>query len=104
MKKGFEINTTDSFGRKIEPTLVVGEFAGYSAGTVLDANAVVQLIQKMIEGLTPGGGVLPNTVGTEQIINNTIKMEDLSGEVTDKLTSDYDSNEETLYMDSIIPV
>lgn len=104
MKKGFEINTTDSFGRKIEPTLVVGEFAGYSAGTVLDANAVVQLIQKMIEGLTPGGGVLPNTVGTEQIINNTIKMEDLSGEVTDKLTSDYDSDEETLYMDSIIPV
>ena len=105
MKKGFEINTTDSFGRKIEPTLVIGEFAGYSAGTVLDANAVIKLVMDLIKGLTPGGGdVLPNTVGTEQIINNSIKIEDLSGEVTDKLTSDYDSDEETLYPNGIVPV
>jgi len=38
------------------------------------------------------------------IINNSIKIEDLSGEVTDKLTSDYDSDEETLYPNGIVPV
>ena len=102
MKKGFEINTTSDIGRKIEPTLVVGSFAGYSAGTVLDANAVVQLVIKILNGAVSGGEILPDTVGSEQIIDGSIRLEDLSSEITSSLNSNYNPNNETLYTNNII--
>lgn len=61
MRKGIEITATDSMGRKVEPVLVIGDFAGYTAGTILDANAIIKLIATMING----GTTIPNAIGSE---------------------------------------
>ena len=51
-----------------------------------------------------GGGQLnPNTVGTEEIINGSIGMEDLNSEVSDKLDDVYIQNDESLYINGTKP-
>jgi hypothetical protein len=44
---------------------------------------------------TPG----PDTVGTEQIINNSVEMEDLNDRVKDKIQKTYNEEDESLSMD-----
>jgi hypothetical protein len=50
---------------------------------------------------TPGGGgeLGPDTVGTREIINNSVQMEDLNDSVKDKIQKDYYEGEESLHMD-----
>jgi hypothetical protein len=50
---------------------------------------------------TPGeGGELgPDTVGTREIINNSVQMEDLNDSVKDKIQKDYYEGDESLHMD-----
>ena len=51
-----------------------------------------------------GGGQLnPNTVGTEEIINGSIGMEDLNSKVSDKLDDVYIQNDESLYINGTKP-
>lgn len=46
-----------------------------------------------------GGGELgPNTVGTDEIIDGSIKMEDLSDAVKDEIRRTYDESEESMHM------
>ena len=47
------------------------------------------------QGSTPG----PNTVGTEQIIDNSVEMEDLNDSVKSKIQKTYDISDESLLMD-----
>lgn len=44
---------------------------------------------------TPG----PDTVGTEQIINNSVEMEDLNDKVKDKIQKTYNEEDESLSME-----
>lgn len=44
---------------------------------------------------TPG----PDTVGTEQIIDNSVELEDLNDRVKDKIQKTYDISDESLSMD-----
>lgn len=48
-----------------------------------------------------GGGSQPgpNTVGTEQIIDNSVEMEDLNDSVKEKIQKTYDISDESLSMD-----
>ena len=49
---------------------------------------------------TPG----PDTVGTEQIIDNSVEMEDLNDRVKDKIQKTYDISDESLNMDfDVVP-
>ena len=49
---------------------------------------------------TPG----PNTVGTEQIIDGAVEMQDLHGDVKDKIQKTYDISDESLNMDfDVVP-
>ena len=50
---------------------------------------------------TPGGGgeLGPDTVGTREIINNSVQMEDLNDSVRDKIQKDYYEDDESLHMD-----
>ena len=51
-----------------------------------------------------GGGQLnPNTVGTEEIINGSIRREDLNREVSDKLDDTYVEDNESLYINGTKP-
>lgn len=47
------------------------------------------------QGSTPG----PNTVGTEQIIDNSVIMDDLNDSVKVKIQKTYDISDESLSMD-----
>lgn len=62
MKKGLEITTTDSLGRRIEPSLEVGKFGGYTAGTILDANAVNTLVKAKIDDVIGGASEALDTL------------------------------------------
>ena len=57
------------------------------------------------EPITPGGGgeVVPNTVGTDEIIDGSITQADLNKEVQDKLDDTYIQNEESLYINGTKP-
>ena len=46
-----------------------------------------------------GGQPGPNTVGTEQIIDGAVEMEDLNDDVKSKIQKTYDEDDETLHMD-----
>lgn len=57
------------------------------------------------EPYTPGsGGELgPDTVGTREIINKSVLLEDLNKEVTDKLDDTYVEDNESLYINGTKP-
>ena len=50
---------------------------------------------------TPGGGgeLGPDTVGTREIIDNSVQIEDLNDSVKDKIQKDYYEGDESLHMD-----
>lgn len=50
-----------------------------------------------------GGGSQPgpNTVGTEQIIDGAVEMEDLHDDVVEKMTNTYNKGNETLTLGSL---
>ena len=50
-----------------------------------------------------GGQPGPDTVGTDQIINGAVKMEDLNQEVIDRMTEVYDESTGTLYANGSRP-
>lgn len=56
------------------------------------------------EGGGGGGELGPNTVGSQEIINNSIKLEDLNTEVTDKIDHTYVDENEALYIDGAKPI
>lgn len=96
MKRKTNISVQDNRGIRITPNMTVGEkFNGYVSGDILDANAIVDLVKKMIRD---GGGVVPDSITSEDIADGTIQIVDLAKEVTDKLDSKYDESEEKLYI------
>lgn len=52
-----------------------------------------------LDGGGGGGQPGPNTVGTEQIIDGAVEMEDLNDDVKSKIQKTYDEDDETLHMD-----
>ena len=50
---------------------------------------------------TPGGGgeLGPDTVGTREIIDNSVQIEDLNDSVKDKIQKEYYEGDESLHMD-----
>ena len=111
-------------GSKIDPTIIVGnQYKGYTSGAVLDANAIIELIEKMsvnqeavqqlqtfIDNL-PEGVTLqeflnqlsqtalgPNTVTSESIVDGAITEDDLSDDLKDTLSSTYQSEDESFHM------
>jgi len=50
-----------------------------------------------------GGQLGPDTVGSEEIINGSVKLTDLNDEVTDKLDDTYVEDKESLYINGTKP-
>ena len=51
-----------------------------------------------------GGGQLgPDTVGTDQIIDNSVMIRDLNDEVKEKIDHTYEEEDESLYIDGAKP-
>ena len=53
--------------------------------------------------LSGGGGQPgPNTVGTEQIIDDSVEVEDLTTDVKDKMTNHYDAQGEGIVLGGLV--
>lgn len=96
MKRKTNISVQDNKGIRISPNMIVGEtFNGYKSGDILDANAIIDLVKSMIDA---AGGDVSKIVTSKDILDGTIMLNDLADEVTDKLESEYDQDDEILYM------
>ena len=80
------------------------ERSGYRNGVLIYPVSVVDH-KKETEGGGGGGGSQPgpDTVGTEQIKDGAVKMEDLNQEVIDRMTEVYDESTGTLYANGSRP-
>lgn len=95
MKRKTNISVQDNNGIRRTVNMIVGDtFEGFQSGDILDANTIVALINYAIEH----GGGHSGTITSEDIVNGTILLEDLSDEVTDKMESEYEENSEVLYL------
>ena len=82
MKTKTNISTKNNRGMRITSNMIVGEVASiYNSGDILDANAIVELVKKMIHDET----ILFDSITTQDIKDNTIAIDDLSEEVMDKI-------------------
>lgn len=104
MKRKTNISVQDNRGSRVISNMHVSEeYHGYIPGDILDANMVVKLIYDALAGKTIDGDDLPvGSVTSSAIADKTIKIEDLSDEVTDKLQSTYTDDSETLYLNTKI--
>lgn len=95
MKRKTNVSVQDNMGvRKVSNMIVSSETHNFASGDILDANAVMELILSVVSQI-PGG----KEISSEDIVNGTILIEDLSEEVTNKLESVYEEGEESLYID-----
>lgn len=81
----------------------MNERTGYRNGQLIYPISVVDHKKEASGG---GGGSCqpgPNTVGTEEIIDGSVKIEDLNKEVTDKLDDTYVNDSESLYINGTKP-
>ena len=58
-----------------------------------------EFLKKEFDKVKGGGELGPNTVGTDEIIDNSVQMEDLNENVKDKIQKTYNEGDETLRMD-----
>ena len=84
----------DSVGANKLSDLEDVSLASVSNGQILKYNGSTWENEDDDSG-TPG----PNTVGTEQIIDNSVEMEDLNDSVKNKIQKTYDISDESLLMD-----
>lgn len=75
----------------------MNEQSGYRNGQLIYPISVLD--HKEQEGGGGGSHPGPNTVGTDEIIDNSIMEEDLNSSVREKIQKVYDRDDETLHMD-----
>ena len=102
MKRKTNISVQDNRGSRVISNMHVSEeIHGYIPGDILDANMVVKLIMNALSGVPiEGSDILPNSITSDMIADKSIKIEDLSDEVADKLQSTYTDESETLFLNT----
>ena len=90
MKRKTNISVQDNRASRVISNMHVSEeYHGYIPGDILDANMVVKLIYDALNGVSIEGTDLPvNTVGSEQIKDKSITLNDLSDEVVNRINSE----------------
>jgi len=79
----------------------MNERSGYRNGQLIYPISVVDHHPK--EGGGGGGELGPDTVGTDDIIDGSVRIVDLNDEVKDKLNDTYVPNDESLYINGTKP-
>ena len=78
------INKGSHIRKTVIPELVIGDISnGYEKGTILDANAVIELILQLFKD----GNVMSSVITSAQILDGSITEDDLSEELMDKINS-----------------
>ena len=96
MKRKTNVSVQDNRGvRRTVNMIVNNEYNGFRSGDILDANTIVAMIKYAIEH---SGGGHSGEITSEDIVNGTIQLEDLSDEVTNKMESEYEHESEVLYL------
>lgn len=73
----------------------MSERSGYRNGHLIYPISILDHHAKGGGGMQPG----PNTVGTEEIIDNSVEMVDLNDSVKAKIQKTYDEDDEAMHMD-----
>lgn len=96
MKRKTNVSVQDNRGsRRTVNMYVSDDFNGFRSGDMLDANTIVALVNYAVEHGSGGHG---GAVTSEDIINGAILLEDLNQEVTRKMESEYEQEDEALYL------
>lgn len=81
------VDTGTNIRKQITPNAVVTDNGSRPAGEFWDANTIMLAIAKYVEtgGFITINDIPANSVGSSQIIDGSVNIEDLSDEVKDKL-------------------
>ena len=91
MTRKTNIHTKDFDGVNINPQIEVGEFKGYSSGSLLDANAVVALIDQKIANVVGGATTAADTLKELEDKINQLAMSQITNDAN-YVQQDQDGN------------
>ena len=80
MKRKTNIYTKDNFGSNINPQIEIGQFKGYLPGEMLDANAVVTLIDQKIAQIIGGATTASDTLKEIEDKINQLAMSQINND------------------------
>ena len=80
MKRKTNIYTKDNFGSNINPQIEIGQFKGYLPGEMLDANAVVTLIDQKIAQVVGGATTAADTLKEIEDKINQLAMSQINND------------------------
>ena len=80
MKRKTNIHTKDNFGSNINPQIEIGQFKGYLPGEMLDANAVVTLIDQKIAQVVGGATTAADTLKEIEDKINQLAMSQINND------------------------
>lgn len=91
--RNFKLSSTTGIrGNRIDPNIIIGnQYKGFASGTILDANAIFDVISEI-----QSGSIGKNAVTSWNIKDGSILLRDLNNEILQYLGLEYDEETETL--------
>lgn len=80
MKRKTNIRTKDNAGININPEIEVGQYKGYTSGELLDANAIVALIDQKIANVVGGATTAADTLKELEDKINQLAMSQINND------------------------
>lgn len=98
------VSTGTHIRKTVVPKTVLSDDGQFAPGEFWDANTIMKFI---ISYIATGGysGIVPaNSVGTEQITDGAVRLEDLSDEVKDKMKVTVDEEDENVNFNPLLGI
>lgn len=80
MKRKTNIRTKDNTGVNVNPEIEVGQYKGYTSGQLLDANAIVELIDQKISNVVGGATTAADTLKEIEDKIDALKMSQVTND------------------------
>lgn len=100
------VSTGTHIRKTVVPKTVLSDDGQFAPGEFWDANTIMKFVISYIGG---GGSIITgqipaNSVGTEQIIDSSVRLEDLSDEVKDKMKVTVDEEDENVNFNQLLGI
>lgn len=98
------VSTGTHIRKTVVPKTVLSDDGQFAPGEFWDANTIMKFIISYI-GTGGYSGIVPaNAVGTEQIADGSVRLEDLSDEVKDKMKVTVDEEDENVNFNPLLGI